>query len=257
MTTNAAHRQSPVEWPPSATATPDGYVIWKGWHDADFGRVDHDDAIYFQRELHASGVRSVAGLKVGELGYGNGTFAGWVRGTGGHWIGREVIPDLQARATRAGFHVIAPDAEFSDTCESALDVIVAFDVVEHLELSAIRSFLRDAKAALKPSGLLVIRAPSGDSPFSSAIYHGDLTHRTLLGSSAVRQLASEIGLEVTQIRPPILPTAGLPTLRRIRRTAVQFAQTMTFGFIRYFLIGNEGAVLSPNMIVVLARGGER
>jgi SAM-dependent methyltransferase len=239
----------------------DSYSVWKDWRAAEFGLVSAEESLYFERELQATGIGKPAGLRVGEIGYGNGAFAGWARRAGAHWIGRETSPALQARAVGAGFDILAPDSSLSDAWGSgALDLIVAFDVVEHMNFCAIRSFLAEAKAALKPGGLLLLRIPSGDSPFVSAIYWGDVTHCTLLGSSAVRQLACELDLEVRQIRSPVLPMTGLSKARLVRRAAVRFARWIAFSFIRTALMGNGSAILSPNMIVVLARipeGGER
>lgn len=232
------------------------YPRWKGWQGAEFGRFEPEDALYFAQELRASGIASVVGLRIAELGYGNGAFAGWVRKAGGHWIGREAIPELQKRAVEAGFDVIASEAGFSSVCgPEQLDLIVAFDVIEHLELDAIRSFLVEATEALRPGGLLLLRLPSGDSPFSGAIYRGDLTHRTLLGSSAIRQLAIEAGFEPWQVRSPSLPICGLGPVRAARRLAVRLAQMLVFSFVRKVLMGNDTAVLSPNMIVVLRKKG--
>lgn len=232
----------------------DCYARWKGWHGTDFGRFELADALYFALELRASGIASVGGLRIGELGYGNGAFAGWVRKAGGHWIGRDTIPELQKHAVKAGFDVIASEADFcSVSGPEQLDLIVAFDVVEHLELDAIRSFLLEANHALRPGGLLLLRLPSGDSPFSGAIYRGDLTHRTLLGSSAARQLALEADLEVCQIRSPVLPVYGLGPLRAARRMAVRLAQMVIFSFVRKVLMANDSAVLSPDMIVALRK----
>lgn len=232
----------------------DPYVEWKGWYGADFGDFGAEDALYYAKELHASGITSVRGLRVGELGYGNGAFAGWVRNAGGHWVGREGIPELHQRAKDAGFNVIASEADFSSVCgPEKLDLIVAFDVVEHLELNVIRSFLIEAKDALRPGGLLLLRVPSGDSPFSGAIYRGDLTHRTLLGSSAVGQLAVEAGLETCQIRSPVLPVWGLGPVRALRRIAVRLMQILVFLFVRYVLMANASAVVSANMVVVLRK----
>lgn len=230
------------------------YVEWKAWQPEDFGKFGVEAARYYAEELRASGLLSVNGLTVAELGYGNGAFAGWVRDSGGHWVGREAIPELADRARDAGFEVLASDAVFPNgSGAGTIDLIVAFDVVEHLDLNAIRSFLTEAKEALRPGGLLLLRIPSGDSPFSSAVYRGDLTHRTLLGSNAVRQLAAETGLHVSQIRPPTLPVGGHGLIRGIRRAIVRSVQAMVYGFIRTVLMGNEGAVVSPNMIVVLKR----
>jgi len=234
------------------------YVGWKEWHKVDFGSCSSEDALYYAAELRASGVASVLGRKVAELGYGNGAFAGWVRKAGGHWVGREAIPELQQRAAESGFAVIASGADFSTACgPGKVDLIVAFDVIEHLELDAIRSFLSDAKEALRPGGLLLVRCPSGDSPFSGAVFRGDLTHHTLLGSSAVRQLAMEMGFEVCQVRSPVLPVWGLGPVRAARRMAVHLAQTLVFSFVRHVLMGNGSAVVSPNMIVVLRKEGSQ
>jgi hypothetical protein len=81
----------------------DCYVGWKGWHGADFGRFGLKDALYYAQELHASGIASVVGLKVGELGYGNGAFAGWVRQAGGHWVCREAIPESKRSPIWSGY----------------------------------------------------------------------------------------------------------------------------------------------------------
>ena len=116
----------------------DSYSLWKDWRATDFGRVKCEESLYFERELQAAGVGRPAGLKVGEIGYGNGAFAGWSRGAGAHWIGRETSEALQLRAVEAGFDILTPDSSLSDAFgASALDLIVAFDVVEHLSLCEI------------------------------------------------------------------------------------------------------------------------
>lgn len=232
----------------------DSYAGWKGWRGADFGGFGLEDAVYYAQELRASGIASVRGLRIAELGYGNGAFAGWARKAGGRWVGREAIPELQQRAAQAGFEVIASEADFPNVLgPGKLDLIVAFDVIEHLELDHIRSFLGEAKEALRPEGLLLFRVPSGDSPFSGAVFRGDLTHRTLLGSSAARQLAMEAGLEVCQIRSPVLPVWGLGPVRAARRMVVRLTQTLAFSFVRHVLMGNDSAVVSADMIVVLRK----
>jgi SAM-dependent methyltransferase len=233
----------------------DHYMEWKGWEGRAFGQLDPEDTRYFPSELRACGVESLQGLKVGEIGFGNGPFAAWVRQHGGHWVGREANPALRERAASAGFQVIGQGESFA-SCFGAgeLDLLVAFDVLEHLDLDSIRAFLLEAREALRPGGILMFRVPSGDSPFSGVIFHGDCTHRTLLGSSAVRQLALEAGLEVRQIRPTVLPLSGVGPLRLLRRALIRLSQIVVFGFIRDVLMSQPSAVVSPNMVVVLRRG---
>lgn len=232
----------------------DRYLGWKRWHSADFGRFLAEDAIYYDHELRASGIASTNGLCIGELGYGNGAFAGWAKAGGAHWVGREAIPELHERALQAGFEAIHSDIEFPVACgPGKLDLIVAFDVIEHLDLEAIRSFMGESWMALKSGGMMLLRMPSGDSPFSGAIYRGDLTHRTLLGSGAVRQLAMQAGFDVRQTRPPVLPVWGLGLRRALRRASVHVVQALVFSAIRRLLMSQESAVVSPNMIVVLRK----
>jgi SAM-dependent methyltransferase len=230
------------------------YLEWKGWDGSEFGRIYPEDALYFQKELQACGVGPLLGLMVGEIGFGNGAFAAWVKQRGGHWIGREANQELRQRAAASGYQVIAPGELFpANSGGRQLDLLVAFDVLEHLDLDTIRLFFKEAKDALRPGGRFLFRVPSGDSPFSGVFFCGDCTHRTLLGSKAVWLLAMEAGLEVRQVRAPTQPLFGLGPLRFARRAAVRALQAMAFSFIRNVLMGEPEAVVSPNMLVVLRK----
>ena len=228
------------------------YLEWKGWDGQVFGTIDRDDALYFPMEMRACGLDSMRGLRIGEIGFGNGSYAAWVKQNGGTWIGRETHPELRRRAMEAGFIVISEGDPFPAADGGGqLDLLVAFDVLEHLELVAIRAFLKEARDTLKPGGRLVFRIPSGDSPFSGVFFHGDPTHRTLLGSKAVAQLALEAGLEICQVRSPVQPIRGHGPVRSMRRLAARWIQMLVFSLIRNILMAESTAVVSPNMLVVL------
>ena len=47
------------------------YIDWKNWDSASFGRFDALQAAYFAAE---TGIRHGAGLRVLEVGFGNGSF---------------------------------------------------------------------------------------------------------------------------------------------------------------------------------------
>lgn len=230
------------------------YVNWKGWEESDFGSFTQEQALYYRAELRKSGINALHGLRVGELGFGNGSFAGWVREQGGQWIGKEINSVLQQRALQAGYDVVAFDEILSNKFDNQyFDVIVAFDVLEHLDIDEIRKFLLESKSALKFGGSVIFRVPSGDSPFSGAIFRGDLTHQTLLGSSAVRQIVDDVDLKLYQVRSPVLPIFGLGVFRAMRRLVIYLLQFLFFSFIRNYLMGNSRAVISPNMIVVCVK----
>jgi SAM-dependent methyltransferase len=232
----------------------DNYIDWKQWNADDFGKFDLGAAEYFSAELRACGIRSVTGLCIGELGYGNGAFAGWVRANGGIWMGSEARSELRSRAIEAGFAALAPDTDFSTSLGAAtIDAMFAFDVLEHLPLTDIRRFLVDAREALRPGGLIAFRVPSGDSPYSGAIFRGDLTHITLLGSSAVRQLAADAHMELVHVREPVVPIIWTNPISAIRRFGLRAAQKLAYWFVRNMLMSNSAAIISPNMFVVLRK----
>lgn len=100
------------------------------------------------------------------------------------------------------------------------NIIVAFDVFEHIDICELELLLKKARGWLRPNGLLIFRMPSGDSPFARALQYGDLTHKTVLGSSSVQQLALSCGYRLEQVRAPSIPLRGLNGYRFIRRVFV-------------------------------------
>lgn len=54
-----------------------GYQDWKRWAPADFGNCSRSEAVYFAAELRQCEVPVGAGVRIVEIGFGNGMFAGW------------------------------------------------------------------------------------------------------------------------------------------------------------------------------------
>ena len=230
------------------------YRYWKGWTRKPFGIWPPEAEVYFSEELRRSGIASISGIAVLEIGFGNGEFAGWARKSGAKYVGTEIISDLLQQGLNAGFEVIAgtePLDRFLN--EQSVDLIVAFDVFEHFEADEFRSALVLARRLLRPYGRLIARVPSGDSPFSRAIQHGDATHRATLGSSMIRQLASEAGLTVQSVREPAFPLRGLGAKTFMRRAAVRCIQRIAFPFFTRAFMGGGAPVLTPDLVFVLVK----
>ena len=67
-----------------------GYEDWKQWGSDSFGKCDAVTAAYFSAELARAGINTCKGRRFFELGFGNGTFAGYVLDRGGEYVGSEV-----------------------------------------------------------------------------------------------------------------------------------------------------------------------
>lgn len=231
----------------------EGYRQWKDWGATKFARCGRADASYFHQELARVGMSNVAGCRILEIGFGNGGFAAWAKDAGADYWGVEAIAELVAQARKSGlkaFHV----SDFKSEIESSttFNLVVAFDVFEHLSIEQLKQELTFLRTKLEPNGRLLARVPSGDSPFARAIQHGDLTHVSTLGSSVIRQLASQLGFEVVQIREPVHPLLGAGPAAFLKRMLIRLVRPFAFQFIRIVLMGNRDAVLTPNMVFVLA-----
>lgn len=230
------------------------YQDWKGWNGKPFGIYSKDQAVYFSEELRKSGIERAGGKTILEIGFGNGEFAGWARNAGANYHGTEFIDALVAKGASAGFSTHGAQKPLDMLLgEQSFDLIVAFDVFEHLEEGALRVILTSAYSALRPSGRLIVRVPSGDSPFSRAIQHGDSTHRMIIGSSMVGPLANDAGFTVDCVREPTFPLLGLGLRVFLRRAMVVALRKSAFALITRAFMGGGQPVLTPNMVFVLVK----
>jgi hypothetical protein len=226
---------------------PEIYRDVKGWTSASFGSFTRSDAAYFAAEIRRARLGMAYRNSVLEIGFGNGGFGGWCHSQGWAYTGTEADPELVRRARAIGW-----DGRDSSALPSGrFDAIVAFDVFEHLELATLRSMLSECRERLSSRGCIIARMPSGDSPFSGAIFNGDLTHRLLLGSQAVRQLAAEAGLSVRSITSPALPLSGAGPISASRRVGVKALSGLVSFAVRAAFHSGQRSVITANMVVVL------
>ena len=230
------------------------YQEWKGWEEKSFGICSHELAVYYSDELQSSGIADVNGMTILEIGFGNGAFASWAKTAGADYHGTEIIEQLVTHGANAGFNTHDGRLPLDKLLgEQSLDLIVSFDVFEHLDAETLRTTLLAAYRALRPLGRLIARVPSGDSPFSRAIQHGDATHCTIIGSSMVNQLAQDAGFEVLEVRQPVFPVWGLGLKVFLRRIIVTTARKLAFPLITQLFMGGGRPVLTPNLVFVLLK----
>lgn len=229
------------------------YADWKGWDAEAFGRCSRAEALAFAQELRSAGIVDAAGLRVLELGFGNGTFAAWCMRSGALWVGTELSDVLVNRANAKGWQAFL-SADLGDLEKvEPFDLVAAWDVFEHMGRHEIAVIMERIRMLLKPGGVLIARVPSGDSPFGRFIQHGDMTHQLTLGSCAVRQLCAASGFSEVRCREPVLPVWGLGWWKAVRRGLVHLLRRLSFPVIGRGLMGQSGLVLTPNLVFVARR----
>lgn len=163
-----------------------GYQVFKNWdHPVPLERANL--FAEFRGELQGL---TLKGKRVLEIGFGRGYFLEYARDEGAEVIGTEFIPELVAKNRAAGFNVhIGPLENLPDlTKPEAFDLIVAFDVLEHMDLQALKRNLEMFSIMLVPGGHLLVRFPNGQSPLSAVPQNGDVTHMTVLSVEKIKQL---------------------------------------------------------------------
>lgn len=98
--------------------------------------------------------------------------------------GRLGIPGVERGDVRETLAALEPDSQ---------DVVVAFDLLEHLEKDALLGFVGGVLRALRPGGRLILHVPNAESPFFGAVRHGDLTHELAFTRESLPQLLRTAG----------------------------------------------------------------
>lgn len=223
------------------TFKPLNYSEWKGWEESDFCKFSKYQGNYFDAEIlpYVRGNECIL-----EIGYGNGVFFGWCLSKKLKIIGVEVIPELMRRAHKVG--IPSYESIYSEDLShlvSAIDLVVAFDVMEHIPDSELSLFFKRVEFLLSPGGKFIFRVPNGDSPFALPFQNGDLTHKSSIGKNKIEQLATETGLDVIKTKPPAKSATKIVSLGRLLFEKI----------IAYLYFEGIHRNLSPNIVTVLSK----
>lgn len=230
------------------------YLSWKEWNDVPFGSYSLKDSAYYSLEMKKAGICLDQDSSVLEIGFGNGSFYGWVRNFTNHYVGTEASKELLERAENSGVESYSSSQYLEKSVAGrSFDVIVIFDVLEHMDVENIIGLLCSCRDHLSPNGVILFRVPSGDSPFSGPLINGDITHRTLLGSKAIFQLATMLGLHVIQVRGQAFPVFGMGFKTAVIRSFVVSGRAVVSRLINAVYNGNERLVVDMNLVALLKR----
>lgn len=176
------------------------YVEWKGWvTEASFGYLSRGEIAYFGRELRGVTGKSVPIRDVLEVGFGNGTFLEYCRRSGWAVTGTELEPELVTAAKDAGFDAYLA-GEMDKVPDASFDLIVAFDLLEHIPQADIVDLLSTLSAKLRRDGVMVFRFPNADSWLGNPLQFGDPTHVTAIGYLKMTNFALRAKLEIVTFR---------------------------------------------------------
>jgi SAM-dependent methyltransferase len=132
-----------------------------------------------------------------DLGCGHGALVYFARRAGYRNVrGIDASPEQVADANRLGIDGISQGDVFESLRslpDASQDVIVTFDLIEHLKKDELLLLADEVRRALKGDGRWIIHTPNAGSPFFGMVRYGDYTHEQAFTPSSINQVLSVSG----------------------------------------------------------------
>ena len=222
------------------------YTNWKNWDAEEFGLTSKENSLYYKKlfSKHLPDTKNVL-----EIGYGNGSFLNWCKQKHLNVSGIEQDNDMLKRAKNKGYKVYKSIAQIK---EVKFDLIVLFDVLEHIPQKNIQNVFKSLKKILAKNGKIFIRTPNGSSPFGLTYQHGDVTHITTVTGAKLIYWAKFANFKIIYCGADkkILHNGRLskfPTrlIRRILQITIE-------KIVRYVFSPLPRGILSANLLCILS-----
>ncbi len=215
------------------------YTRWKmGTNDwGEFFELTEPESEEIALQFSVSEV-CLSNSRVLEVGFGSGKVLRWFQDNGCSVEGIEIQENLLLLAKEKNLKVYQNIAH----TEGLYDVIVGFDVLEHMSLAQLREFFDQASKKLALSGKMLFRFPNGDSYAGMAAQNGDYTHITSLGQSKLQQIVEPYGFVIESFKGRV--DYPVKRFRSLILKLIRWPLIKIIGFGNpYFFSGNVIAVI--------------
>ena len=227
------------------------YLEWKGWDERSFAKAGNLQTCYFDAELSRANFKPSDKCEVLEIGFGNGSFLAYAKSKGWSAVGTEMNAVLVEMATRSGLNAIHAN-DLETLKDGTFELVVAFDVLEHIPPDHLLAFVQSLTRLLKPGGLFLARFPNADSPFGLLNQNGDVTHRNAIGQGKVRQLNRELNLKLIFFGGQAVPLNCGDVSRSLRRVlGLALFKLVDSVVNRIFFPNDHISFCSSNVVMVL------
>lgn len=116
-----------------------------------------------------------------------------------------------------------------DTPDASLDVLIAFDVIEHFTKSELICLVDEVHRVLTSGGRWIIHVPNAESPFSGRMRFGDYTHEQAFTRTSLGQLLRSSGFDTLECFEDSPVPNGLKSI--IRSIGWQVIRAMLMAWI--------------------------
>lgn len=190
-----------------------------------------------------------------DLGCGHGAVVHFAKTAGyQNVMGVDRSPEQVKEAQRLGIAGVK-EGDLLETLESlsdeSVDLIVAFDVIEHFTKDELVLFVDEVNRVLHKGGKWIIHTPNGESPFAGRIRYGDFTHEQAFTRISLAQLLNASGFSrVTCYEDAPIPHGVKSTVRLILWKIFR-------GVFKVFIAAETGSlddcIFSQNLLAVAVK----
>lgn len=138
----------------------------------------------------------------------------------------------------------------SDLPNQAANIVVSFDVIEHMTKEEVLAFAGEVHRILTPSGKWIIHTLNAESPFFGRIRYGDLTHENGFTQTAIQQLLNVTGFNEMHCYEDTPIVHGLKSA--LRSFLWKFIRTI-YRFCLAVETGDKNGIFSQNFLIVAVK----
>lgn len=191
-----------------------------------------------------------------DLGCGHGSAMYFARRAGyGNIRGVDRSPEQVAEAAKLGIENVSQGDlidTIRDTATESLDVVLAFDVIEHFRREELLALVDGIRRILRSGGRLIVHTPNAESPFFGRIRYGDLTHEQAFTRTSIGQLLLSSGFR------SISCYEDEPIVHGVKSATRWAVWKMMRGMMRIYLAAETGSldrsvILSQNFLIVATK----
>ncbi len=213
----------------------------------------NQDQLHHYYELEMRKFNHTNDIEILEVGFGNGSFINWCKIKNYKISGYELDKNFYENAKSKFDNIyIGNENEVSKIIGKKFDLIVGFDVIEHVKKKELVNFLNDLKNSLNKNGKILIRFPNGSSVAGLEYFNADLTHYSFLNKGSLKMLCDVVGLNLVSCE----------NMARVKK--FNSLKGKLFGRLGYlirdiielfngYLYHNERLPLDPNLVAVLEK----
>jgi 2-polyprenyl-3-methyl-5-hydroxy-6-metoxy-1,4-benzoquinol methylase len=225
------------------------YIDWKNWEVDSFAKTSKLEEAYFNNIFKLLKLKKSS--KILEIGFGNGSFLGYAVSQNFNYDGVESNENLVDLAIDNNFSAYT-SLDKIDT-ETKYDLIILFDVIEHINADAVEEFFKEMNVHLEETGSVFLRFPNGSSPLGLGNQHGDVTHCNIVTLPKLNYWCYNSDLKVIFYRGDIRPFIFRHNILKMPSRLIRlFLHILTEKFIRSISSQSKG-VLSSNLEVVIKK----